>query len=54
MSNIDFEKAYWYAKELEIDAMFDTTSKQNLARAYLALLDVLKEERKRNGDYENN
>ena len=48
MSDIDFEKAYYYAKELEMDVMFDKTSKQNLARAYLALREMLKEERKRN------
>ncbi len=54
MSNIDFEKAYYYAKELEMDTMFNDTSKQNLARAYLEVLEMLKEERKRNADYENN
>lgn len=39
MKHIDTEMAYHYAKELEMDAMFDGTSKQNLARAYLQLLD---------------
>lgn len=39
MKYIDTEMAYHYAKELEMDAMFDGTSKQNLARAYLQLLD---------------
>lgn len=39
MKQIDKEMAYHYAKELEMDAMFDGTSKQNLARAYLQLLE---------------
>lgn len=39
MKHIDTEMAYHYAKELEMDAMFDGTSKQNLARAYLQLLE---------------
>ena len=39
MKYIDTEMAYHYAKELEMDAMFDGTSKQNLARAYLQLLE---------------
>ena len=36
---LDREMAYHYAKELEMDAMFDGTSKQNLARAYIQLLE---------------
>ena len=39
MKPIDREMAYHYAKELEMDAMFDGTSKQNLARAYIQLLE---------------
>lgn len=39
MKHIDTEMAYHYAKELEMDVMFDGTSKQNLARAYLQLLE---------------
>ena len=39
MKPIDTEMAYHYAKELEMDTMFDGTSKQNLARAYLQLLE---------------
>lgn len=54
MKHIDTELAYHYAKELEMDAMFDGTSKQNLARAYLALREMLKEERKRNANKEHN